>query len=49
MFAISALPAVLQGLGRLVLPASPRYLIINGQEDEVKQTLRCGIGNVCTS
>ncbi|XP_065185291.1 solute carrier family 2, facilitated glucose transporter member 12-like [Sycon ciliatum] len=48
MFAISALPAVLQGLGRLVLPASPRYLIINGQEDEARKCLRQlrGIDNV---
>lgn len=35
MFGISAIPAVLQALGMLFLPASPRWLITMGKEARV--------------
>lgn len=40
MFGLSAIPALLQFFGRLVLPASPRYLLMNGQVDEVQARLQ---------
>ncbi|XP_078590277.1 solute carrier family 2, facilitated glucose transporter member 12-like [Branchiostoma floridae x Branchiostoma japonicum] len=40
MFGLSSLPAIAQGLGMVFLPPSPRYLIINRQEEKAQQVLR---------
>ncbi|CAH1252851.1 SLC2A12 [Branchiostoma lanceolatum] len=40
MFGLSSLPAIAQGLGMMFLPPSPRYLIINRQEEKAQQVLR---------
>ena len=39
MFGISAVPAVLQGAGMFFLPKSPRWLIVNGKDQEVRSSL----------
>lgn len=35
MFGLSAIPAFIQGIGMFFLPQSPRWLIVNGQDDKV--------------
>ena len=35
MFGLSAIPAFIQGVGMFFLPQSPRWLIVNGQDDKV--------------
>lgn len=35
MFGLSAIPAFIQGFGMFFLPQSPRWLIVNGQDDKV--------------
>lgn len=35
MFGLSAIPAFIQGNGMFFLPQSPRWLIVNGQDDKV--------------
>ena len=39
MFAASIVPAVLQGIGMLVLPASPRWLVQRGRDEEARLVL----------
>ena len=40
MFAIGIIPAVLLGLGMLVLPESPRWLIKQGKENDAEKVLK---------
>ena len=35
MFGLSAIPAFIQGVGMFFLPHSPRWLIVNGQDEKV--------------
>jgi len=47
MFALSALPAVVQGVGMFFLPRSPRYLMLRRQEVEAEVTLQKLRGTQC--
>lgn len=40
MFALSAIPAVVQGVGMVFLPRSPRYLMLKRREDEAVGVLK---------
>ena len=40
MFALSALPAVIQGVGMYLLPSSPRYLMLKKKEEEAVGVLK---------
>ena len=35
MFSLSAIPAVIQGIGMFLLPPSPRYLMLKKREEQV--------------
>ena len=35
MFSLSAIPAVIQGIGMFFLPPSPRYLMLKKKEEKV--------------
>lgn len=35
MFGLSGIPALIQGVGMFFLPHSPRWLIVNGQDEKV--------------
>ena len=35
MFSLSAIPAVIQGIGMFFLPPSPRYLMLQKKEEKV--------------
>ena len=35
MFALSALPSIIQGVGMMKLPPSPRYLMLRNQQEKV--------------
>ena len=39
MFGLSAVPAFIQGVGTFFLPHSPRWLIVNGQDEKVSFNL----------
>ncbi|XP_070556195.1 solute carrier family 2, facilitated glucose transporter member 10-like isoform X2 [Ptychodera flava] len=40
MFGLSMVPAVIQGIGMIMLPPSPRYLLIKKREDEARIVLQ---------
>lgn len=40
MFVLSAVPALIQGVGMFFLPASPRFLMLNKREKEAEQVLQ---------
>ena len=35
MFGLSGIPAVIQGVGMFFLPKSPRWLVVNGKDQQV--------------
>ena len=35
MFGLSGIPAIIQGVGMYFLPHSPRWLLLNGQDEKV--------------
>ena len=35
MFGLSGIPTLIQGVGMFFLPHSPRWLIVNGQDEKV--------------
>ena len=40
MFGLSIIPAVIQGVGTLFLPRTPRYLLLRGKIELAYQTLQ---------
>lgn len=40
MFALSVIPAVIQGIGTLFLPRTPRYLLLRGKSELALHTLQ---------
>ena len=40
MFALSIIPAVIQGIGTLFLPRTPRYLLLRGKSELALHTLQ---------
>ncbi|KAL4235583.1 hypothetical protein ACF0H5_003979 [Mactra antiquata] len=40
MFALSAIPAVIQGIGMFFLPMSPRFLMLKKKEDDASKVLK---------
>jgi len=40
MFGLSAIPAFIQGVGMFFLPQSPRWLIVNGQDDKACRMIK---------
>lgn len=40
MFGLSAIPAFIQGFGMFFLPQSPRWLIVNGQDDKACRMIK---------
>ena len=46
MFGLSGIPAFIQGIGMFFLPYSPRWLIVNGQDEKVQLQLLLWL-NIC--
>ena len=47
MFGLSGIPAIIQGVGMYFLPHSPRWLLLNGQDEKVTSQKIGSVDHVC--